>query len=156
MEGSDWWSHADGSISHDDGESVSDKMGTTPPDPAAGTWEFPGGCLEDSESPVMGAVREWQEETGLHLPDGRLRGKWLSSNGKYRGFVYEVPTEDSVQIGDSRDDVMNPDDPDGDEFESLAWWDVDHLQGNPAIRAELLADLPLVLAALAAGQERQS
>jgi hypothetical protein len=26
MDAGDWWSHADGSVSHDDGESVSDKM----------------------------------------------------------------------------------------------------------------------------------
>lgn len=151
MDSSDWWSHADGSISHDDGESVSDKVGTEPPDPAAGMWEFPGGCLENAESPAMGAVREWQEETGMQLPFGRLKGKWLSSNGVYRGLVYEIPSEDAIDLESGRDQVINPDDPDGDSFESLAWWDPAHLADNPAVRQELQDDLDAFLAALGTG-----
>lgn len=117
-------------------------------DPAAGMWEFPGGCLENAESPAMGAVREWQEETGMQLPFGRLKGKWLSKDGKYRGLVYEIPSEESIDLGDGRDQVINPDDPDGDAFESLAWWDVDHLADNPAIRPEILENLDGLLSAL--------
>jgi len=32
-----------------------------PADPAAGLFEFPGGCLEPGETPMAAAVREWQE-----------------------------------------------------------------------------------------------
>ena len=41
-------------------------------------------------------------------------------------------------------------DPDGDQFESIAWWDPQALDGNPVVRAELAGDLELVLEALAA------
>jgi hypothetical protein len=52
-----------------------------------------------------------------------------------------------VPIG-VRGQVTNPDDPDGDIVEALAWWDPSLLMGNPAVRNELAADLPAVLEAL--------
>ena len=122
----------------------------TDDDPAAGMWEFPGGCLEPGESPGMAAIREWAEETGCRPPAGVLTGQWASSNGAYHGFVYTVPSEDAVPIHDGRDQVINPDDPDGDQTEALAWWGFDQLADNPAVRPELAADLDRVLAALAA------
>ncbi len=30
-------------------------------------WEFPGGCIEDGESPEEAIVREYEEETGFHV-----------------------------------------------------------------------------------------
>lgn len=117
-------------------------------DPASGYWEFPGGRLEDDEKPKDAAVREWQEETGIELPAGKYTGKWRSANGKYRGYVYSVPAEDNVDITGERDDVTNPDDPDGDQVESLAWWVPAHLDGNPAVRPELIASLDAMLDAI--------
>jgi SPP1 gp7 family putative phage head morphogenesis protein len=111
-------------------------------DPAGGTWEFPGGHLEDDETPAQGAVREWTEETGCALPPGQLTGTWVSPNGVYQAFVWQVPSEEAVPIDGGRDEVTNPDDPDGDQFEALAWWDPATLDGNPAVRPELAADLP--------------
>ena len=108
-------------------------------DAAAGRWEFPGGCLESGESTAQAAVREWQEETGIGLPDGELVGSWTSPDGKYVGYVWEVSSEADVKINldaDSRP-IGNPDDPDGDDIETLAWWDVSALPGNMAIRDEV-------------------
>jgi len=121
----------------------------TDDDPAAGTWEFPGGCLEPGEQPRSAAVREWQEETGCVLPVGRFVSGWGTESGRWRGFVYEVASEADVPIFDGRDRVTNPDDPDGDQVEALAWWDPSHLVDNPSVRAELREDLQLVLNALA-------
>jgi len=125
-----------------------------PDDPAGGTWEFPGGHLEGDESPIGGAIREWSEETGLILPFnadaiaalafGNGSG-WTS--GIYAGFVYPVPSESVLDLS-RRDQVSNPDDPDGDCVEAVAWWDPTQLRDNPSVRPELLAALGDVLAAL--------
>ena len=121
-----------------------------PEDPAAGCWEFPGGHLEGDESPLQGAWREWAEETGCIPPPGAQGATWTSPNGIYQGLVWTVPSEDCVPICGDRDQIPNPDDPDGDITEALAWWDPAQLPGNPAVRQELLDDLDAVLAALEA------
>lgn len=117
-------------------------------DPAAGTFEFPGGHLEGSETPRQAAVREWQEETGLRFPDGEFTGTWTSPDGIYQGFVYTVASEADLNIFD-RDWTSNPDDPDADAIEAIAWWDPAQLPGNPAVRPELRNSLGRVLKALA-------
>jgi 8-oxo-dGTP pyrophosphatase MutT (NUDIX family) len=119
-----------------------------PEDPAAGFWEMPGGHLEDGETPLRGAWREWAEETGLIPPPGAATGTWESADGVYEGIVWTVDSEDAVPINGDRDQITNPDDPDGDAVEAIAWWDPAQLAGNPAVRPELLASLPDVLAAL--------
>lgn len=123
-----------------------------PEDPAAGTWEFPGGKIDPGESPEDAARREWREETGQPLPEGQVTADWTSSNGVYVGFVLPVASEVDVPINlDLRDrHVLNPDDPDQDMIEVLAWWKPEHLVDNPALRRELAMDLDLVLEALGA------
>lgn len=117
-------------------------------DGAGGRWEFPGGCLEPGEEAFEAARREWAEETGCPVPAGELTGIWGSSNGKYRGFVLTVPSEDAVDILGARDAVENPDDPDGDLVEALAWWEPKLLRDNPAVRDELAQDSKRVRRAL--------
>ena len=117
-------------------------------DPAGGFWEFPGGRIDGSETAFDAARREWQEEVHLQLPDGDLSGVWNAGNGRYRGFVLTVPSEDAVDILGDRDEVDNPDDPDGDEVESLAWWNPGQLKDNPAVRPELREDVKRVRRAL--------
>lgn len=103
-------------------------------DPARGTWEFPGGHLEDDEEPIEAAQREWSEETGCPLPDGEVRASWLS--GIYQGFVLVVPHEADVCINADRP-VRNSDDPDGDWIETVAWFDPADLPNMPALRPEV-------------------
>jgi 8-oxo-dGTP pyrophosphatase MutT (NUDIX family) len=127
----------------------------TEDDPAAGTWEFPGGHLEDGETPLRAAWREWAEETGCMPPAGEQTGTWVSPDGVYQGIVWTVDCEASVPVrGDSL--VPNPDDPDGDQVEAIAWWDPAQLAGNPALRAELAANLGDVLAALGCDPDGRS
>lgn len=106
-------------------------------DPAAGTWEFPGGHLEDDEDPKGGAIREWQEETGLKLPPGETAGSFVSG-GIYECFIHVIPSEQDIQLHLGADDrpVTNPDDPDGDDIETLAWWAPSDAAENPALRPE--------------------
>jgi 8-oxo-dGTP pyrophosphatase MutT (NUDIX family) len=119
-------------------------------DPASGSWEFPGGHLEDGEAPFTAACREWQEEVGCLLPASSVAAahadyrSWTSGDGVYRGIVMDVPSEASIDFG-GRSSVTNPDDPDGDIVEQVAWWDPAQLPGNPAVRAELQASVADVL-----------
>lgn len=108
-------------------------------DPAAGTWEFPGGHLEDGEEAFTGAKREWEEELGAKLPAGEIRGSW--KRGIYEGFLFAVAHEADVNINLQPDDrhVLNPDDPDGDDIETAAWWDPAHVPQMPALREECSA-----------------
>jgi 8-oxo-dGTP pyrophosphatase MutT (NUDIX family) len=119
-------------------------------DPAAGYWELPGGHIDAGERAEESARREWAEETGCPVPDGTITGGWTCRSGVYQGFVLTIASEDLVPVHEGRDQVINPDDPDGDQVEAIAWWDVkQQLPGNPAVRPELLADLDLLLGALA-------
>lgn len=119
-------------------------------DPAAGSWEFPGGCIDEGERPADAASREWEEEVGCRLPDGEQTGTWTSLNGVYVGHVWTIPAESAIQIDDPRDRTLNPDDPGRDHVEAIAWWDPAQLTGNPAVRRELAADMPRVQRALGA------
>jgi 8-oxo-dGTP pyrophosphatase MutT (NUDIX family) len=118
-------------------------------DPAGGYWELPGGRLDDGESAIEAARREWAEEVGVKVPAGDLDGIWNASNGRYRGFVLTVASEDAVDAFGDRDEVDNPDhDPDEDSIEALAWWDPAQLKDNPAVRPELAGDFKRIRRAL--------
>jgi ADP-ribose pyrophosphatase YjhB (NUDIX family) len=119
-------------------------------DPAAGTWEVPGGHLEGAETPLHGAWREWSEECGVAPPPGTQTGSWASPDGIYQGIVWTVDSEALVPVR-SDTQISNPDDPDGDSIEAIAWWDPETLPGNPAVRPELLANIDDVMAALGYG-----
>lgn len=117
----------------------------TDDDPAAGALEFPGGHLEDGETSAGGAIREWEEETGLDLPDSATSvGSWDSGNGIYRGHVYEIGSESMLDLA-NRDMGANPD---GDGFEAILWLDPADLSMNPTVRRELANDAHLVTSAL--------
>lgn len=61
-------------------------------DGAYGKWEFPGGHVDDGETPLDGALREFSEETGLTLPpEAEVVG--VIPTGEYGNFVVHVPHE---------------------------------------------------------------
>jgi 8-oxo-dGTP pyrophosphatase MutT (NUDIX family) len=104
-------------------------------DPAAGTWEWPGGHIENEEAPFAAACREWSEETGCELPAGQSIGDWQV--GCYQAFVYEIPAESDLNLNLAGGRVVNPDDPDGDAVETCAWFEPYHIPQMPALRPEL-------------------
>jgi SPP1 gp7 family putative phage head morphogenesis protein len=67
--------------------------------------------------------------------------------------VWTIDSEAWVPVRGGRE-ISNPDDPDGDQVEAIAWWDPAQLAGNPAVRPELLACLPDVLAALGCDEQQ--
>ena len=61
-------------------------------DAVKGKWEFPGGSLEEGEDAEIGALREFNEETGLVPPDGWMKvGEY--PNGNYVSVMFNVPGE---------------------------------------------------------------
>lgn len=119
-------------------------------DPAGGMWETPGGHIDDGESPLDGAIREFEEETGFKLPSGSLQAVW--NYGIYRGHVWSIARESMLDLrqpqgtGDRK--VLNPDNPEQDYFEAIAWWKPELMIGNPSLRQELRASMHLVQRAL--------
>lgn len=107
-------------------------------DENGGLWEFPGGGLEEGEQddPFVGASREFAEEVGVPLPDSARVVGGVQSGSVYRLYVVAVPEETALDI-DGRE-VVNPDDPDGDLTEAVAWWTPEHLMsGGDHIRPEV-------------------
>lgn len=119
-------------------------------DPAGGMWEFPGGRLDPGETPLEAARREFEEETGLQVPDGGVAATW--SQGPYIGHVVHVGSESDVPVLD-RAKGANPDDPGNDSPEAIAWWDPAELKSNPAVRSELQEHPKRVRRALETGGE---
>lgn len=108
-------------------------------DPAAGTWEFPGGHREKDEDALAAALREWQEETGADLPGvTSVVGSWIAPNGIYRGFVAVVPGESYIPLNRPHSErrVANPDDPKGEATEVTAWWPITALPDMSLLRPE--------------------
>jgi len=105
-------------------------------DPASGKWEFPGGHIERGETPLEAAKREWEEEVGCRLPAHlQIHVDWRS--GVYVGYVGSIPSEKDLKINNKGRRVLNPDDPDRDNIEIVAWWKPKDIKGNPVIRREL-------------------
>ena len=111
-----------------------------PPD-VAGTWEFPGGGIEDGETPEAAAWREFSEETGLPAPPGEVTGGWRSPDGVYQGFVHTTPVEaDAFPAGINpapADRVaVDPDSPTAGRTPDVqAWFTLEQIDAlGPALR----------------------
>lgn len=113
-----------------------------PEDPAAGRWEFPGGSIDDGESPLEAARREFCEETGLLAPEVDPSLNWVSPDGVYQCFVVQIPAESDLALNPDTAAIANPDDPNRDVPEVSAWYSLDDLAAMdaPPLRDEVAAD----------------
>ena len=97
-----------------------------------GTWEFPGGGIEEGEGPEEAARREFAEETGLAVPEGEVTGGWRSDDGVYQGYVFTTPIERDA-FGELNPDLaaaeaINPDDPERRKPDVSAWFSLEQIK----------------------------
>ena len=64
------------------------------------TIEFPGGVLDEGETPAEGAARELLEETGYKAGKLSLAGKVMANPAIMDNWVYTFVAEDLVKNGD--------------------------------------------------------
>ncbi|MBF9067229.1 NUDIX domain-containing protein [Streptacidiphilus fuscans] len=113
-------------------------------------WGCPGGVIDPGESPEQAAERELAEETGLHLPAGRLLHiAWACGDGS------DLPNMPGVQFYFDHGTVPLPHPPlrlQPDEVRDAAWVAVDDL---PAYMGRLrIARLRAALDARTGGEVR--
>lgn len=96
------------------------------PEGVYGRWEFPGGSIGDDEDPVEGAIREFQEETGLTLPEGfHTEGAYQS--GTYLAIVISVAGESWTSDATL---LMH-------ETEGIGWFEIDEIENSDLTRDEM-------------------
>jgi 8-oxo-dGTP diphosphatase len=84
-------------------------LGRRSNDPGKGSWDIPGGFLEEGEHPLIALRREIREETGLEIEPGEFLGAWmepywhrnvlcLTWRARPTGGI-ERPGDDLVELG---------------------------------------------------------
>mgnify|MGYP001582126323 CR=1 FL=1 len=76
--------------------------------PYKGSWDIPGGFLEQDEHPRKGALREAREETGLRIALDALLGVYQDKNGGDHtlNLYYKAHVTGGREIaGDDADDL---------------------------------------------------
>ena len=106
-------------------------------DPYAGTWDLPGGFLEEAEHPLDALRRELREEAGLEVEPGDFVGIWLDRYGDGQDAPTTLNTYWTARIvgGELRAD---------DDVAELRWFAPDEFPpdeeiGFPNVRAVLRA-----------------
>ena len=99
---------------------------------SGGTWSNPGGAIGWAETPLEGALREYEEETGITASDLRITGEHCRNHGDwaYTTFVAECPTAEPVANAES---------------EALRWLDLEDLlagRTEEPLHPAFAADLP--------------
>ncbi|WP_253953980.1 NUDIX hydrolase [Schaalia sp. 19OD2882] len=109
--------------------------------PGRSWWFTIGGGLVPGEDPRAGAVRELQEETGLHVPPEELEGPVLFRKATFDFLTVTARQEEWFFV--ARLDTWAPDthdegwtDLERDVIDEQRWWDLDDLAALSA-RAEV-------------------
>jgi mutator protein MutT len=106
-----------------------------------GTWAFPGGALDEGETPADAAVRELSEEVGVPAAAATVLSTVAGTDHGVWRYTYVLATLDPQWT----DVPLEP----NWEIEAVKWVALDHLETLP-LHPDLLTDLPALRAALAA------
>jgi SPP1 gp7 family putative phage head morphogenesis protein len=120
-------------------------------DPESGKLDLPGGHIEEGETYLDAAVREFNEEVGTILPSGTMRDGWMSTNGYAIGYIYETAEEYITPRKTRNPEFVNPDDEgkvEGSTSDSILWVYPSELIGNPMLKTVLHNDIELIIEAL--------
>ena len=101
-------------------------------DPFKGAWAFPGGFMDMDETTEQCAIRELEEETGLHVSDIKQIGAYSKVDRDPRGRTITVAY---LAIIDEPIAVTGQDD-----AAKAEWWPVDALPPLAFDHDEIMAD----------------
>ncbi|MGB2875078.1 MAG: NUDIX domain-containing protein [Gaiellaceae bacterium] len=112
-------------------------------EPFAGSWDIPGGFLDEGEHPLDGLRRELREETGLEVEPLEFLGVWMD---RYGG---DSTAEATLNLYWTARVVGGEPEP-ADDVTELRWFAADEL---PAPEELAFENVPLVLSAWRARQQ---
>ena len=101
-------------------------------EPFKGAWAFPGGFMDMDETTEQCAIRELEEETGLHVSDIKQIGAYSKVDRDPRGRTITVAY---LTIIDEPIAVTGQDD-----AAKAEWWPVDALPPLAFDHGEIMAD----------------
>jgi ADP-ribose pyrophosphatase YjhB (NUDIX family) len=113
-------------------------------EPHKGSWDVPGGFLEEGEHPLDGVRRELREETGLEVEPLEFLGIWMD---RYGGDSTAQATLNMYWTARVASGQADP----ADDVSELRWFGADEL---PPPRELAFENVPKVLAAWRASLER--
>ena len=72
-----------------------------------GEWSIPCGHIENNETPIDGAAREFYEETNIKINNGKLVGmfKPASGNGLFYTYLHNSPKEIHPDLDNEKDAI---------------------------------------------------
>jgi ADP-ribose pyrophosphatase YjhB (NUDIX family) len=120
---------------------------------ARSVWITPGGALEPGENHVEAALRELQEETGLH--DVSV-GPWIWTREhifRWMGRTHRQRERFYLARADSRAIELQPGG--GEVINDVRWWTIEELRGAPATTLVPLQLPALIDGLLASGPPKE-
>ena len=103
-------------------------------EPFRGTWDLPGGFLEEGEHPEDGLRRELREETGLEIEPHEFLGVWMDTYGDGPGAPATLNLMWTARIVAGEPEA-------NDDVSELAWFAAGELPPPSELAFRAIADV---------------